>query len=787
MGKKKTKKEPTESELRVKAAAEQIKAHLDEIVAKVNAKLRDGFPDFIKKITAEIYESLVQSDGRLDYHTEIVDDGCEWDRSGEYHQTKERINPDRTLWDVLDNEYTGGWEATHCSGCGKHWITLMDGLNDECRDFAEGFIGEVLEEYGVGFTRNEFSDLWDEVHDSIYYESDVNVFYSAEILFERPLGFSKEITLREVLLMGRKESGCTVESEPWETESYPSQGDYISESHATESAAESDSQEDEDEDDVEDEDEYEDDDEEDDDDDISAPTKSSKPSKSIEYILTAIPDHYPDIYPLARLLHRKFILHVGPTNSGKTHAAVEAMEKAESGIYLAPLRLLAYEQYERINSDGYVCNLVTGEEEQYHEGATFQSSTVEMLPLEAHFAVAVIDECQMCADKERGGAWTAAILGVQADVVHLCMAPEAESICKKIIEDCGDSYEVVYHDRKTPLVEDQNKFRFPNHVQQGDALIVFSRRNVHAVAAVLQAMGKKCSIIYGALPYDVRHKQAEDFANGKTDVVVATDAIGMGMNLPIKRVVFLEQTKYDGTSTRKLRAAEVQQIAGRAGRYGLHEQGLYTAAGDRQIMRSGMHQTPPTISAAIVSFPPTLIYLGEKLSMAMKHWKSIPNSEIYNKANIENQIKLVQAAERKTTDRQIIFTFSCFPVNVQNDALMMMWHTMLNSVILGIPYTCPAWLNREVPEKADLGDLEQWYKACDLLYYYKTRYERDNFQWVSAKKNEISKKIIEILDQQKLQPRKCGSCGKTLEWNYPYGICQKCYNKRYSYWGDDYY
>ena len=109
------------------------------------------------------------------------------------------------------------------------------------------------------------------------------------------------------------------------------------------------------------------------------------------------------MYPAARSRKRRFILHIGPTNSGKTYEAIEALKKADSGIYLGPLRLLAYEQYTRLNRDGIPCNLVTGEEEAFIPFAQHRASTVEMLPLDEEYDCAVIDEAQMVGDSSRGG------------------------------------------------------------------------------------------------------------------------------------------------------------------------------------------------------------------------------------------------------------------------------------------------------------------------------------------------------------------------------------------------
>ncbi|MBP5604811.1 MAG: hypothetical protein J6X60_04630 [Ruminiclostridium sp.] len=136
-------------------------------------------------------------------------------------------------------------------------------------------------------------------------------------------------------------------------------------------------------------------------------------------ILKEIPTDVTMLYPGARSIHRHFILHLGPTNSGKTYQSLEACRKAETGVYLAPLRLLAYEICEKFNIDGVPCRMITGEEEIDIPFATHTSSTVEMLNTNEHYDVAVVDECQLIEDEERGGAWTAAVLGLMADEIHL--------------------------------------------------------------------------------------------------------------------------------------------------------------------------------------------------------------------------------------------------------------------------------------------------------------------------------------------------------------------------------
>lgn len=110
-------------------------------------------------------------------------------------------------------------------------------------------------------------------------------------------------------------------------------------------------------------------------------------------------------------INRKIILHIGPTNSGKTYAALQRFEQCSSGIYCGPLRLLAHEVYERLNAKGVPCNLMTGEERRESDGVFKWAATVEMAPLNRKFDVAVLDEIQMIGDNDRGWAWTQAVLG----------------------------------------------------------------------------------------------------------------------------------------------------------------------------------------------------------------------------------------------------------------------------------------------------------------------------------------------------------------------------------------
>ncbi len=282
---------------------------------------------------------------------------------------------------------------------------------------------------------------------------------------------------------------------------------------------------------------------------------------------------YPDTFPLARQLKRKVTLYVGPPNSGKTHAAFEKLAGVLDGAYLAPLRLLALEGRDRLVARGVPCSLLTGEENQPAEGARVISSTIEMVGTREVLDVAVIDEAQMIFDHSRGWAWTQAIVGVPAREVIIICSSYAVPALETLLGLCGEAVEVRQFERKQHVQLLPGPVGLPT-LKKGDAVVAFSRRDVLMLRDQIAANGHPVSVIYGALPPEVRRREAERFATGESHILVATDAIGMGLNLPIRRVLFSTMTKFDGVGDRALTESEVHQIAGRAGRYGIHEEGF---------------------------------------------------------------------------------------------------------------------------------------------------------------------------------------------------------------------
>ncbi|KAF2103095.1 P-loop containing nucleoside triphosphate hydrolase protein, partial [Rhizodiscina lignyota] len=300
-------------------------------------------------------------------------------------------------------------------------------------------------------------------------------------------------------------------------------------------------------------------------------------------------------YPATRELQRKIHLHVGPTNSGKTYHALKALEKAATGVYAGPLRLLAHEVYTRMNAKGKNCMLVTGEERRipdYGDKPNLISCTVEMMDCSNRMDVAVVDEIQMIGDNDRGWAWTQALLGVRAKEVHLCGEERAVPLIKELVALMGDSLEIHRYERLTPLETDPRHLGGRLHkLRKGDCIVSFSILGIHALRKQIeQTTGKNVAIVYGSLPPETRAQQARLFndPDNNYDFLVASDAIGMGLNLSIKRIIFESSQKNDGSAMKTLTVSQIKQIAGRAGRY-------RTSLQDNKEAASNLDATPPEV------------------------------------------------------------------------------------------------------------------------------------------------------------------------------------------------
>ena len=485
-----------------------------------------------------------------------------------------------------------------------------------------------------------------------------------------------------------------------------------------------------------------------------------------------------DEYPEARAMSRHFILHIGGTNTGKTYAGFQRLIRARTGVYLAPLRLLALEAQELLLDEGVACSLTTGEEEDVQEGDTHVAATAEKLDLSREYEAAVIDECQMISDPERGYAWTRAILGVRAPEVHLCAAPEAKDLLLRIVKSCGDSFEVIEHRRKTPLIC-MNRTVDYSDIRPGDALITFSKVGVLSVAEDLRSRGKEPAIIYGALPYATRRKQVEGFLSGRMQYVVSTDAIGMGLNLPIRRIIFMDTEKFDGHDRRELKPEEIQQIAGRAGRYGMYDKGFVGATEDIGFIRAGLEAVVPPLKYAYAGFSDLITSVDFDLLEVLEVWNRMPTADPYLKLDISRYIAIISRMREAgfTLDREQELRAANIPFDETDPALNELFFRFLRTWAAGETPERPA-----LPEKTTpftLPELELHYRKLDLYFSFAKAFGCDVDK--DALYDERSRTADEInqilLYNLKNNIRFCAKCGRALPLHHRGRLCNACYGR----------
>jgi len=255
---------------------------------------------------------------------------------------------------------------------------------------------------------------------------------------------------------------------------------------------------------------------------------------------------------------------LGPTNTGKTHLAIETMLSFDSGMIGFPLRLLAREVYDKVINQTSLDKvaLITGEEKIIPNNAKYFLCTVESMPIDKHLDFVGVDEIQMCADHERGHIFTDRLLNMRGNKLTMLMG---SNTIKNIISKLDDDIEFINRNRLSKLSYAGHKKI--SRINRKTAIIAFSTEEVYAIAELIRRQKGGAAIVMGSLSPKTRNAQVELYQSGDVDFLVATDAIGMGINMDLDNVYFSNLKKFDGKKLRKLNLSEIGQIAGRAGRY----------------------------------------------------------------------------------------------------------------------------------------------------------------------------------------------------------------------------
>ena len=320
---------------------------------------------------------------------------------------------------------------------------------------------------------------------------------------------------------------------------------------------------------------------------------------------------------------------LGPTNTGKTHVAIEKMLEYENGIFGLPLRLLAREVYDKcvkkIGAEKVA--LITGEEKIIPSTAKYFICTVESMPKNKEVDFVAIDEIQMCADRERGHIFTERLMEFRGKKLTIFLGSQ---VMKNIIMDLVENVEFEKKERYSKLSYSGTKKI--SRLERKVAIIAFSIEEVYAIAELVRRQKGGAALIMGSLSPKTRNSQVGLYQSGDVDYLIATDAIGMGLNMDINEIYFSNLKKFDGKKTRRLNLVEMSQIAGRAGRY--KNDGGFGTTGDCETLNSDeiekieKHQLPDT---------------------KMIYWR---NSEL----DFENPQKLIASLELKPKRKNLLRT-----------------------------------------------------------------------------------------------------------------------------------
>ncbi|KAF2902033.1 hypothetical protein ILUMI_04132 [Ignelater luminosus] len=485
----------------------------------------------------------------------------------------------------------------------------------------------------------------------------------------------------------------------------------------------------------------------------------------------------PSWYPQARAITRKIVFHAGPTNSGKTHHALQRFLTAESGVYCGPLKLLATEVFNKSNQNGTPCDLVTGEERSFADPNKNPSShvacTVEMTSITTPYEVAVIDEIQMIQDPARGWAWARALLGVIANEIHLCGEAGAIDLIQQLCLTTGEDVEIRKYKRLTDLRIESSALGTLNNVQPGDCIVCFNKNDIYSVSRAIEATGKEVAVIYGGLPPGTKLAQAAKFndPDNSCKVLVATDAIGMGLNLSIKRIIFYSLIKPHVNEKGEkemdtISVSQALQIAGRAGRYGTQwEQGSVTTfkAEDLNMLHTLLSQTPEPLTKAGLHPTADQIELyayhlpNATLSNLMDIFVNLctVDDSLYFMCNIEDFKFLAETIQHVPLPLRARYVFCCAPINRKMQFVCIMFLKFARQYSRNQPVTFD-WLCQNIgwpvqtPKTiGELLHLESVFDVLDLYLWLSYRF-MDLFNDASLVR-EMQKELDAVIQQGVVQ------------------------------------
>lgn len=502
---------------------------------------------------------------------------------------------------------------------------------------------------------------------------------------------------------------------------------------------------------------------------------------------------YREYFPTARRLGRELVMYAGPTNSGKTWRALNDLVASGSGAYLAPLRLLALEGQEEIEKRGAVSSFLTGEERDIREGAPFIASTIEMMDPRRVVGTVVIDEVQLLTDRDRGWAWCQALVGAPAHRVIMTGSPDAVPLVRAMAEYLDEPLTIHTLERHTPIEALSRPMTFDD-IKPGAAIIAFTRRDVLAIKAELEAKFR-VAVIYGNLTPEVRREEARRFRSGEAQVLVSTDAIAMGLNLPIETICFSTLQKWNGQEDVQLQPWEILQIGGRAGRFGKYERG-YVGALDRRDARRIANVfapdfEPPHRDIATTVRPGAdhieVIAEGlhtKRLSRALSAFQRgmTFDSELLSPGVQDDMIELADLADRnRSIPLAERLTFASAPVDMRLDWLIDEYGTWLSMRAAGeevhLEPLAEMFEKERAAGDAELRAAEGEAKRLTLYSWLAYRFPETfpDLAHCSAQRRALDSFIERSLAARRTRRRTtCEQCGRPLGMRNRGSRCARC-------------
>ena len=509
------------------------------------------------------------------------------------------------------------------------------------------------------------------------------------------------------------------------------------------------------------------------------------------------------VLPARRFEPETVVAHVGPTNSGKTHSALQFLADTGRGVFAAPLRMLAQEAHRRLSAQlgAERVGLVTGEE-RVNEDAPIICCTAEMAPLSGE--VLVLDEVQWADDAERGSAWTRLLLA--GEYRHILLLGAVEAL--PLVQNAFPEAEIRFFERKAPL-DWTGPVSFQS-LKPGTVVVAFSRRAVLALAGELnRRQPGRVAVLYGAMPLSARRLEIERFMSGQATVCAATDVLGHGVNLPCETLLFAESQKFDGEERRDLHAWEIAQIAGRAGRFGLVERGhvgvltgIVWANADPGLIESALH---PHVSLPgghlgyrivdTARLRPRLedlqVERPEQLTAALRAWHTAALRQWAGDGwlsveSIGPLLVRLDAVQRRLRERgrrlslEQVWKLMNAPVDEDNAELL----ATLALALAGDRAQRPVlqWLlDIGRLRDASLEDAEQAARTASILRWFGLQFPDVGgvtLERAAALEEAASKRVSTLLEAEVHSPSvgRCKQCGQSCApW---FALCERCYGRR---------